>query len=75
MELLKVTVGKMAVSCLSDEISRYGKFEHKDLSKLNASQLHPDRECGGLVSVPVGSKPDLKKPHVLDAAKATLKIF
>ena len=69
---LKITVGQKLVSSLLDEINRYGVFQHKHLSKLNNYLLHPNGLYGGLVSVPVGSKPDFSKVKTLAAAKDTL---
>jgi len=70
---LKVTVGKMEVSCLSDEIMGYAQVQHKHLSKLTSYQIHPDNAWGGIISAPVGSKPDLKNRKVLADAMETLE--
>jgi hypothetical protein len=70
---LKITVGWELVESLRIEIDRYALFKHEHLSKLDKSKVHPEDLYGGLVSYPVGSKPNFKLDKTIIAAKKTLE--
>jgi hypothetical protein len=69
---LKVTVGLGLVWNLKDEINGYGRIQHPHLAKLGASRIHIRDLYGGLVSFPVGSKPNFESKRTISAAKETL---